>query len=336
MDIGTHALASLALSRALFPRAPKILWAWSVPAGIIADVDVFSYLAGPAGYLNWYRTYTHSLFAAIVIALFLSAAYRVSASPGLRARMSALAMFTLMLLAQLLHLAMDTAQWQGVELFWPLKSARIAADWLPTIDPWILVILISAVLLPEFFHLIHSEIGAKDPKPRGRVAGILGLLLVVGYVGLRADLHSTAIAQLRNRTYVSELPTHVAAFSEFTSLITWQGLAETESALHQVSVRIGTTRSSALDPGLNLFKPEGSSLLQAAQASGTARRFLRVARFPKATIEKMDSGTEIQIRDLRYAAANAQEREPMLIVDFDLSGKITSENIAWATHDTPR
>ena len=336
MDIGTHALASLALSRALFPRAPKVLWAWTIPAGVIADADVFSSLAGPSAYLNWYRTYTHSLLAAVCIAALLSIAYRATASPELRARLSVATIFLLTLLVQLLHLAMDAAQWQGVEIFWPLRFRRFAADWLPTIDPWILTILITAVLLPEFFHLINSEIGAKDKKPRGRIAGVIGLLFVGGYVALRADLHSTAIAQLQNRTYVSEIPTHVAAFSEFTSLVTWQGLAETESALHQVSVRIGTTRSSALDPGLNLFKPEASPLLQLAQSTGTARRFLRVARFPKATIEKIDTGTEVQIRDLRYAAANALDREPMLIVDFDVSGKITSENIVWATHDTPR
>jgi hypothetical protein len=231
---------------------------------------------------------------------------------------------------------MDAAQWQGVELFWPVRAARVSADWLPTIDPWILAILIVAVLLPEFFHLIRSEIGAKDKKPRGRVAGLVGLLFVAGYMILRAELHSTAIAQLQNRTYVSEIPTQVAAFSEFTSLVTWQGLAETESALHQVSVRIGATRPSALDPGLTLFKPEATPLLQAAQSTETARRFLRVARFPKATMEKTDTGTEIQIRDLRYAAANAQDREPMLTVSFDLSGKITSENIVWAGRDSSR
>jgi inner membrane protein len=336
MDIGTHALASLALSRAFFPRAPKVLWAWTIPAGVVADADTFSFLAGPAAYLNWHRTYSHSMLAAAFIATLLSVAYRTMASAEFRARLSVSTIFAVTLLVQLLHLAMDSAQWQGVELLWPVHFTRVAADWLPTIDPWILTILIIAILLPEFFHLISSEIGAKDKKPRGRVAGVIGLLFVTGYIALRADLHSVAIAQLQNRTYVSEIPTHVAAFSEFTSLVTWEGLAETESALHQVSVRIGTTRASALDQGLNLFKPEASPLLQAAQSTETARRFLRVARFPKATVEKMDTGTEIQIRDLRYAAANALDREPMLIVDFDLSGKITSENITWASRDTPR
>jgi hypothetical protein len=85
-----------------------------------------------------------------------------------------------------------------------------------------------------------------------------------------------------------------------------------------------------------LFKPEANPLLQAAQATEAAKRFLRAARFPKATIEKMDTGWEVQIRDLRYAAAGEVKREPMETVDFDVSGKIISEEIVWAGRETPR
>jgi hypothetical protein len=120
------------------------------------------------------------------------------------------------------------------------------------------------------------------------------------------------------------------------SLVTWHGVAETESAVHEVTVRINSSRRSALDPGINLFKPEANSLLQAAQATQATKNFLRVARFPKATIQKMDTGSELQIRDLRYAAAGEVKREPMVTVDFDPSGKIISEEIVWTGRDTPR
>jgi len=66
MDIGTHALASLALSRAIFPRAPRLLWAFTIPAGMIADVDAFSAFISPSAYLAWYRTYTHSLLTSLM------------------------------------------------------------------------------------------------------------------------------------------------------------------------------------------------------------------------------------------------------------------------------
>jgi hypothetical protein len=251
-------------------------------------------------------------------------------------RLSARSVFIASLLVQWLHLALDAAQWQGVELFWPFRSTRIAADWLPSVDPWIIAMLIATVALPEFFHLVSSEIGAKDRRPRGFAAAIVGLTIVIVYIGSRADLHGTAIAVLQNRTYVGESPRQVGAFSEFTSLVTWRGLAETESALHELDVHVRATRFSMLDPGINLFKPEPSPLLQAAQASESAKLFLRVARFPRATVQKMDGGSEVQIRDLRYAAAGEIKREPTVIVDFDASGKIISQEIVWASRDTPR
>jgi hypothetical protein len=231
---------------------------------------------------------------------------------------------------------MDAAQWQGVELFWPINPARIAMDWLSTIDPWIVTMLIAAIVLPEFFHLIGSEIGVKDKRPRGFVGAIVGLVMMFSYMGLRADLHATAIAQMQNRSYAGELPTQVAAFSEFVSLVTWHGVADTESALHEVTVRINSSRRSALDPGINLFKPEANPLLQAAQATEAAKHFLRVARFPKATVQKMDTGSEVQICDLRYTAAGEIKREPMVIVDFDPAGKIISEEVVWASREMAR
>jgi membrane-bound metal-dependent hydrolase YbcI (DUF457 family) len=336
MDTGTHALASLALSRAMLPRAPKILWAYTIPAGIIADSDQVSAVISPSAYLAWYRTYTHSLLASLLVAGIFALMYRVWSSGELRQQLKVRAVFVVVLLVEWLHLAMDAAQWQGVELLWPFNATRITADWLPSIDPWIIAILIAAIALPEFFHLVSSEIGAKDKRPRGFVGAIVGLLFVLLYVGLRAEFHATAIAQLRNRVYVGENPRQVAAFAELTSLVSWRGITETESALHQVTVNILPSRPSSFDPSVNLFKPEPSPLLQAAQATESAKRFLRVARFPKATVVKTEAGTEVQLRDLRYAAADEKNREPMVTVEFDLAGKLQSEATTWAGRETPR
>src|ERR1700736_3061786 len=265
MDIGTHALASLALSRAIFPRAPRLLWTFTVPAGVIADVDAFSAFISPSTYLSWHRSYTHSVLASLIIASIFGASYRVWASRDLISRLSAATVFAAVLLAQWLHLAMDAAQWQGVELFWPVNPGRIAMDWLPTIDPWIVTILVAAIVLPDFFHLIGSEIGAKDKRPRGFVGAIVGLVMVLSYIGLGAELHATAVAEMQNRSYAGELPTQVGAFSDFVSLVTWHGVADTESALHEVTVHINSSRRSAFDPGINLFKPEQNRLWQAPQ-----------------------------------------------------------------------
>jgi membrane-bound metal-dependent hydrolase YbcI (DUF457 family) len=336
MDIPTHALASLALSRAIFPRAPKLLWAWAIPAGVLADLDQLSAMVSPAAYLQWYRTYAHSIVFSIIITAALTTVYRLTISADSRRLLPVRTIFVAVLLAQWLHLAMDAAQWQGTELFWPFNRTHVALDWLPTIDPWVLTILIPVIIIPEFMHLVSAEIGAKDRLPRGFVASIIGLALIAMYVGARADLHSIAIAQLRNRTYVNEAPRKVGAYSELSSLVSWRAVTETESALHELTVRVNSTRPSSFDLGTNLFKPESSPMLDAAQATVSAQQFLALAHFPKATVQKMDSGFEVQIRDARYAAARETSHEPMVIVDFNAAGKLTLEEITWATADTPR
>ena len=336
MDVSTHALASLVISRAIFPRAPKILWAWAIPAGVVADLDQLSAMVSPAAYLGWYRTYTHSILFSVILAAILGAAYRFTVSADYQRSLSVRNVFAAVLLTQWLHLAMDAAQWKGTELLWPFNRTHVDLDWLPSIDPWILTILIPVVIIPEFMHLVTAEIGAKDRLPRGFVAAIIGLALISIYVGIRADLHSIAIAQLRNRTYVNESPRKAAAYSELTSLVSWRAITETESALHELTVRVNSTRPSSFDLGTNLFKPEPSPILDAAQATVSAQRFLAMARFPKATVEKMDSGVEVQIRDVRYDAARETAHEPMVIVDFNAAGKLTLEEITWAMADSPR
>src|SRR6266853_2447643 len=100
MDIGTHALASLALSRAIFPRAPRPLWAFTILAGVIVDVDGFSAIISPSAYLNWYRTYTHSVLVSLIIGCILSLTYRMLSSRELLSRLSAGTVFVAMLLTQ--------------------------------------------------------------------------------------------------------------------------------------------------------------------------------------------------------------------------------------------
>ena len=99
MDVGTHALASFALMRATFPRAPLTVWPVVIVAGIGADVDGFSAAFSPAAYLRWHLTFTHSLVAAVFFAGLCALLYHLLAPESLRTRFSAVALFFLTLLA---------------------------------------------------------------------------------------------------------------------------------------------------------------------------------------------------------------------------------------------
>jgi membrane-bound metal-dependent hydrolase YbcI (DUF457 family) len=324
VDIVTHGLASLAVARGFFPRSGKAAVASAVLAGTIANIDWFSSYFGPSAYLAWHGTYTHSILAAVIISLLIPVIVLAASFPGaIRSSVARGAgeaatgggpsfaiihlkpsvVFFLPFSVSLLHIAMDACQSEGVALFWPFSSKRIAADWLPGIDPWILTILIACIALPELLRLVSSEIGAKSKKPRGQTGAIIGLALVLVYVGARATLHSNVLALMESRTFHGETPRRVSAFPESLSILTWHGIVETESALNEMEVDAASADTFDADASVRQFKPDPSPALDAARNTVVARRFLSCAQIPKASIEKTETGYVVVLRDLRYAAS---------------------------------
>jgi membrane-bound metal-dependent hydrolase YbcI (DUF457 family) len=340
MDVGTQGLASLVIARAFVPRGSWRAWAVIFIAGTIANVDFISSMMGPSVYLEWHRTYAHSIVFSLAVSLGLAAVYTfamrdraVSASdqlPSAKKIFSPLLFFTAVILAGLFHLVMDAAQSAGTMIFWPLSHHRVALDWLPRIDPWIIAILLVALLLPELTRLVSDEIGAKSKSPRGRIGAIVGLVVLALYVGLRAELHSNAVSMLQNRSYDGERPHRIAAYPDAGSLFTWHGIVDTERALHEPLVAVLMSERFDPDNGAVLFKPEPSPVLDQAQHSDAARRFLEVAQFPKADVETTPDGHNIEIRDLRYAAIGEAKNEVQVRVDMDTSGKILNDELLWA------
>ena len=360
VDLVTHGLASVAVARAFFPRAGKVAIFCAILSGIAADVDWVSVFGGPSAFLDWHSTSFHSIVAAILmpivlVIVFAFLAHRwggiliplgtlaadesIPEDPAARRIFVSRRFFAYILgapiCAALLHIAMDACQSEGVALFWPFSAKRIALDWLPSLDPWILIILIGAVALPELLHLVSSEIGAKAKKPRGQTGAAIGLLLLVVYVGVRATLHSNVLAMMQSRTFHGETPRRAAAFPETLSLLTWHGIVETERALDETTVDLAASGSFDSDSGLRVFKPEPSPALDAAGKTSAAARFLAVARFPKATVEKTETGFVVQLRDLRYTASGDTQHELAALIQLDLNGKVTSQELVWA-RDLPR
>ena len=348
MDIVTHGLASLAIARGFFPRAGKAAVASAVLAGTIANIDWFSSYFGPSAYLTWHGTYTHSILAAALISAVFTATFfaRVlMGGKGIAAEspkenavsfdvralwVLILGTFLLPLCAALLHIAMDACQSEGVALFWPFNPKRFAADWLPGLDPWILTILIACIALPELLHLVSSEIGAKSKKPRGQTGAIIGLALVLAYVGARGILHSNVVATMESRTFHGETPRRVSAFPESLSILTWNGVVETESALNEIEVSAFAPDTFDPDSSVKQFKPDPSPALDAARNTVTARRFLGMAQIPRASLEKTEAGYIVVLRDLRYAASGETVHEIAAVIELDPNNKVTSEELVWA------
>jgi len=334
MDPLTHALASFTLQRAAFPRLSRSATIAVVLAGTIADADLLSTSFGPSAYLSFDRTYFHSLPAALVFALVATLRFflkpKSTENPIPRATIFAAAVA-----AALLHLALDVCQTSSVQLLWPFSARRFALDWLPSLDLWILAILLAGILLPLLAGLVTEEIGARRKGPRGRLGATLALLALILYLGARFMFHSDAIAALESRTFGGELPHKVAAFAESNSPFRWYGIVETERALHGVQVPVGPGADFDPSSAITAYKPEPSPALDAARNSSIARRFLQVARFPKATVEQTPSGFRVTLRAFSYTReSGSAEGKPrglrvQAIIDTDASGRTLSGELAW-------
>jgi membrane-bound metal-dependent hydrolase YbcI (DUF457 family) len=337
MDPLTHALASYSLQRAAFPRLSRSATIAVVLAGVIADADLFSTYFGPSAYLAFDRTYSHSVAAGLVISLLAVVPFFFLKPKSPEIAISRTTIFAAALAAALLHLVLDVCQASGVQLLWPFSSRRFALDWLPSLDVWILAILLAGIVLPLLAGLVTEEIGARRKGPRGRVGATLALVALVLYLGVCFTLHGDAIAALESRTYRGELPRKVAAFAESSSPFRWHGIIETERALHDVAVPVGPGADFDPSSAITTYKPQPSAALDAARNSPLARRFLQVARFPKATVEQTPTGFHVILRAFPYTRESASSGLLTLtdagrvqgLIDTDPSGKILSEELAW-------
>ncbi|MBZ5528980.1 MAG: metal-dependent hydrolase [Acidobacteriia bacterium] len=334
MDPLTHALASYATARAFFPRASrKILFA-ALAAGTLADADRIAVLLGPSAWLRVQGSWLHSLPGALLLAAMVAGVFLVLPRGKTQPQTAPLPrapLFAAAGLGALLHVALDLCQSDGVALLWPLSARRTALDWTGATDPWILALLLAGVLFPALLRLVTEEIGAKEKGPRGRAAAVWTLAAICACLGARGVLHERAVALMDACTYRGELPLRVAAFPETLSPFRWRGIVETRSALHLLALNAGP--GAALDPeaALDIFKPEPTKILEAAQNTESARRFLAVARFPKATMEKTPDGYRVELHDLRYAAAGNSERAMSVFVLFNSEGTILEQGIVWET-----
>jgi membrane-bound metal-dependent hydrolase YbcI (DUF457 family) len=329
MDPITHVLASYSLQRAAFPRLSRAATIAVVLAGMIADADLFSIYLGPSAYLTFDRTYLHSLLAAFAFGLLATLPFFFLKPKSPENQISRATIFAAALAASLLHLVLDACQTAGVELLWPFSTRRFATDWLPSLDLWVLGILLAGILLPLLSGLVTEEIGARSKGPRGRLGATFAIAALLLYLVVRIIFHGDAIAALQSRTYRGELPHKVAAFAESSSPFRWHGIVETERALHDLEVPVGP--GADFDPGsaLTTYKPEPSPALDGARNSAAARRFLQVARFPKATIEQTAQGFHIILRAFPYTHDSGSGLRVQALIDTDPSGKILSEELAW-------
>ncbi|GAC1615730.1 MAG: hypothetical protein PVS2B2_20440 [Candidatus Acidiferrum sp.] len=329
MEFFTHALASYAITKALFPRAAQITMIGAVAAGTVADLDLLSAQFSPSAFLEISHTYGHSALSALIVSAIAGSVCAFFAKRHSSTGMRTAAIFAAMLCAAALHLLLDMCQADGVALLWPFSEWHFSADWLPHLDIWILLILLAGLLVPKLFGLVTDEIGVKSKPIRGRREAAASLFLVVLYICLRIVLHADAIAALASRSYGADLPRTIAALPVSQSPLRWLGLVETEGAWHLLNADIVPGGNPKISGDRTLYKPEDSPALNTARNTPAALRFLRNARFPKATVEKTESGvTRVTFREAHVEGSSSTFRVAA-IVDFDSGEQILKQQLGW-------
>jgi len=328
MDPLTHGLASFALKRAFFPKAERPVLISMLFAGTLIDLDWLSSLLGPSAFLKWNGGPLHSIVTSLLLALLLCTAIRAYArSRG--AFLQGALWWLAPICAALLHIGMDSLLSSGIKLFWPVSQMRIALDWLPTFDLWILIVITLGILLPELFRLVTDEIGAKSKKPRGQTGAVLAFAFIAVYVVGRGMLHSSAALMIMERTYASESPRRGAAFPDATSPFQWHAIVETQSALHFVQVPTGPRANFDPESAVHIHKPEASPMLDAAQKTEVAQQFLAAAHFPKATVQKETEGYSVELRDLKFDVLGQTSRVVEADINLDNSCRVTFAHLEW-------
>jgi inner membrane protein len=338
VEILTHALIALILARAGQKLLPRYGAAMLVVSEIAADLDFLSYFGGPSAYLRFHRGVLHSVLGSVVLACVLAVVFWAVARRRAEVKNSALKLPRLNFASAvvvcgvgvLVHLLFDLASGIGVRLLWPFREKWTEWDLVSALDPWILVVLVLALALPEVLRLVSEEIGERARGPRGRVAAIVTLLLLLIYFGARAGLHSRAVDELNAREYHGAPALSAGAFPSSISPLAWRGVVSTDNDIEVIEISLAPGAGFDPDRAARHYKPEESAALIAAENTSAAKTFVSYARFPLASLEREDEGYQVTLRDMRFADDDRSADNVVVRVELDADLRVKSEEFRYA------
>ena len=305
----THFLTGACLGRAGLNRKTGLATATLTLAAEAADLDVLGQIRGPVFGFAHHRGFTHSFLGIpLVAALVLGFMYlvwrlrgRKTNIPHLRPRWGLLFLYAC--LAGLSHILLDYTNNYGVRPFWPFSERWYSWDIVFIVDPILLLLLISGLLLPLLFALVNEEIGVRNRGLQGRTAATVALLGVLAVWGLRDFEHHRAVAALQARVYQDADPIRASAFPYWMNPFRWSGVVETKDFFALTWV---DSLAPEVDPDGSMevrFKPEETPVTLAAKKSYLGRVYLDWAQYPITETEELSSpeqGYAVHFEDLRY------------------------------------
>lgn len=297
MEPVTHFLTGACLGRSGFNRKTAYATLAMTLAAEAPDLDMLWGFRGPVAELQHHRGWTHTLVGAPVVALvtvaFVWAFHRLTTlaskdgSPGTPARRKEPViaprwglLFFFALIAALSHILLDYTVNYGVRPFFPFDKKWQALSIVFIVDPWILLVLFLALVIPGILGLADREIGAGRKPFRGRAWAIAGLTFMVLYWGLRNAEHGRALELVRTGNYTREPLIRAAAEPHMMDPFQWRVILETEDYFQTAEVRTIGDRVETDDYADVIYKTPVTPAVAAAKESYLGRVYLDWSKWP--------------------------------------------------------
>ena len=344
MDPLTHSLLGAALAKTPPVRkiplaAPTLILAANLP-----DVDVLSYFAGSDAGLGFRRGWTHGPLGLALLPLVLTAVIvlvsRRLSSRQRGAKAPAPAILLLAYLGALTHPVLDWLNTYGVRILMPFDHRWFYGDTLFIVDPWIWIVLGTAVFLGHAMTrrwvlgwsvaaalatamivvVLPADLTVAKVVWTGSLAAVA---LIAAHRGSRVRLERVAAPAALTLFLIYGLSMHGSSRLARRSVLRHLGMEATsvESVMvgplpltpFRKEVVIATESSYRLArfdwlarPRVELLevsRPRNveSPVIDAARSSPCVRGFVGWARFPVFEVDESEAGFEVQLIDLRYS-----------------------------------
>ncbi|HSB10782.1 MAG TPA: metal-dependent hydrolase [Blastocatellia bacterium] len=368
MENLTHTLLGLSIAKAGLERVTPLATTTLVISSNLPDIDVLSRIeGGTIGYLEYHRGFTHGfvglglLAAGLTIALmFIDRRFRLRTDP-FRRPLRPTRIFLLACLGGLGHSFMDWTNSYGIRPLLPFSKRWFYGDVAFVVDPWIWLILGSAVVWLTTTSaartlawvvigtILSLVVGLALRHPYDwQPASLSTMVRLIWFSGLAVVIAGALFRWRRGGE-------RLARYSLFLLALYYSGMwAAHQSALREANSSLGsevvtasaawptpanpslwqavaTTDESVFTRTINLADRQGqwselpaldSKLENALRQSKETSQFLDFMRIGSAGVEQRSDGTTVvSLRDLRF--------DLRMRVELDSELKVTSTEVRW-------
>ena len=303
MEPITHFLTGACIGRAGLNRKTAYATLAAVLAAEAADLDVLWSFAGPVENLKHHRGITHTFIALPFVAaaaLGVTWLYHRWSQRRRARRVKSLPppepgsppppqpqpvhwlwVYISAFIAAASHILLDWTNNYGVRPFFPFNPKWYEGSFVFIADPWLWVLLFSALIMPAILGLADREISSRrTSKPfRGRGWAIFALtgMFLIGC--LRYAEHAQAEGLIRNNPITTDPVNRIAAEPYPWNPFHWHIIVETQNYYQfaEVDSRTGDIES---DPQTDqMFKPPDTPAVEAAKQTLLGKVYLDWGRW---------------------------------------------------------